>query len=673
MFFAWDPKNKSVAIVGNKHRVRIYNRTGNLLTEFPLASTGDVIAFDWDYEGEFLAILQSRTNIATLYDYSTKKISKLNTEFKKPTFLAWGKTCPILAIGSSKGSLLLYNKLTFRKISIMGKHSKDILFGMWNINDKLALIGKDKLLTISDVNGETENEIQLKTVPKDLQFAKQMSDTKSHANTNVDAISGNITKTMVEDTITMNMEGKTVYMHFLNKPDMPVELAFQNKYGEIVCYTWYGDGYLLAGFSFGFVVSLSSHEKEMGEELNSIRIDHRTIESICVSDKAQLFAVATINFVKIVDLVTWNEITDLMIEFNLDYGIPNKLQFTNDGQILTIATKSGSLMSYLMSAKSLIANYQTSVCFLSSLQQISVCNVLVGNSMKWIIDVPVEPKILGVGPKHVCIGFNNHIWCYVLKKSNHNADNHNKNHNNNNKNKQHNSSSNSSVAEKRLPYELVLQQNYIGEINQILINNTHVVALVCGKCYINNINDANSMIAFPSSSTNVGQNCQINCVALTKMFIICGTQDGNVQQVYLKDLKLVNEVGHTSAIKQVFPNLNGTMYEALGFTIFFDTINCCLVFFFDSYRIIFVDANNSGYLLNSITNVKLAIDRFPSRSAQVFWDGAMSNVFYVFSTDKKVMHTYVYSPQTIKGPTIDYVDATTLKSKHFVPIVKFAF
>ena len=168
-----------------------------------------------------------------------------------------------------------------------------------------------------------------------------MSDT-THASTNIDVASGNITKVMVEDTITMNMEGKTVYMHFLNKPDMPVELAFQNKYGEIVCYTWYGDGYLLAGFSFGFVVSLSSHEKEMGEELNSIRIDHRTIESICVSDTAQIFAVATVNFIKIVDLVTWTELTDLLIEFNLDFTISSFCKLDFDGGMVKAPRKSDS-------------------------------------------------------------------------------------------------------------------------------------------------------------------------------------------------------------------------------------------------------------------------------------------------------------------------------------------
>ena len=37
-------------------------------------------------------------------------------------------------------------------------------------------------------------------------------------------------------------------------------------------YDWFGDGYLLAGFANGFVVAVSSHLKEIGEELQCIRV-----------------------------------------------------------------------------------------------------------------------------------------------------------------------------------------------------------------------------------------------------------------------------------------------------------------------------------------------------------------------------------------------------------------
>jgi WD repeat-containing protein 19 len=43
--------------------------------------------------------------------------------------------------------------------------------------------------------------------------------------------------------------------------------SFQAKYGSIQSYYWYGDGYILIGFSGGFFVAISTHMKEIGQEL----------------------------------------------------------------------------------------------------------------------------------------------------------------------------------------------------------------------------------------------------------------------------------------------------------------------------------------------------------------------------------------------------------------------
>ncbi len=37
------------------------------------------------------------------------------------SFLLWSKTGPLLAVGTSKGNLLIYNQQTSRKIPVLGK------------------------------------------------------------------------------------------------------------------------------------------------------------------------------------------------------------------------------------------------------------------------------------------------------------------------------------------------------------------------------------------------------------------------------------------------------------------------------------------------------------------------------------------------------------------------
>jgi hypothetical protein len=45
-----------------------------------------------------------------------------------------------------------------------------------------------------------------------------------------------------------------------------VILAFQQQYGDIISHAWFGDGYMLVGFSEGYVVAISTLMQEIGEE-----------------------------------------------------------------------------------------------------------------------------------------------------------------------------------------------------------------------------------------------------------------------------------------------------------------------------------------------------------------------------------------------------------------------
>lgn len=67
------------------------------------------------------------------------------------------------------------------------------------------------------------------------------------------------------------MGKRTLYLYNLLDPENPIELAFQQKYGSIVAYKWYGDGYILIGFTAGILIAISTHIKEVGQELFQIK------------------------------------------------------------------------------------------------------------------------------------------------------------------------------------------------------------------------------------------------------------------------------------------------------------------------------------------------------------------------------------------------------------------
>ncbi|KOB78955.1 putative WD repeat domain 19, partial [Operophtera brumata] len=105
----------------------------------------------------------------------------------------------------------------------------------------LVLASEDKSLSINNSDGDTLRVITLRDVPYDLQ---------------------------------------TLYLYNLLNPENPIELAFQQRYGSIVSYKWYGDGYILIGFSAGFVIAISTHIKEVGEELFQVKNHKESLTDI---------------------------------------------------------------------------------------------------------------------------------------------------------------------------------------------------------------------------------------------------------------------------------------------------------------------------------------------------------------------------------------------------------
>ena len=76
---------------------------------------------------------------------------------------------------------------------------------------------------------------------------------------------------------------------------------FKNRYGSIVTHCWFDDGHIMLGFSEGFLVVISTHTDEIGEELHSGRFHRTALTAVAYSPKLKLAAVAGDGGLKIVD------------------------------------------------------------------------------------------------------------------------------------------------------------------------------------------------------------------------------------------------------------------------------------------------------------------------------------------------------------------------------------
>lgn len=76
----------------------------------------------WDGEGDLLGIITDRSPTVIIWDAATHKTSRIDTGVRDTlTLLIWTRTTSkLLAVGTSKGNLLIYDHESQRKIPVLG-------------------------------------------------------------------------------------------------------------------------------------------------------------------------------------------------------------------------------------------------------------------------------------------------------------------------------------------------------------------------------------------------------------------------------------------------------------------------------------------------------------------------------------------------------------------------
>jgi WD repeat-containing protein 19 len=607
--FAWQPDGNYLATAGSNGLVHIFGRTGEQVDEISLSAPGRVLDLQWDRDGSCLAVLQDGNSQMPLWELATKRVAMLETNLKDPTFIAWSKTAPLLAVGTAKGNLMLYDRNQQKKIPVLGKNPKSISCGAWSASGKLALGSDDKTLTISNERGDTEEQTELKHPPFDVQWAKLKSDERGASG--------------VDSTCSINMGGRSLLLYDQEDSDNPLELAFQRKYGEIVEYHWYGDGYIMIGFSSGYLVVVSSHMKEIGSELFSAHFHRERLTSLAYSPVTQRAACAGDSGVKIVDMASWQELPD--DSFDLRDEVTS-MAFTADGQILTIATATGKVHSFLACMPNIHDQHGSRIAYLSSLREISVVDA-VQRPPPTRIEVEVEPAFVALGPSHVAVGMNNAVWFHNVDDGSGGGGG--------------GRGGESAAA----AGGAVCKQEYLSTVAKVQLNHEHAAVLTRdGTLTLQQIEPGaeqgsgrgSERTIFPEGGVG-GASGSERCTdcALTRDFLIYSTSAGCIEFFYLGEwtaldgCKYVHEPGGKGQrvpIKAIYPNSPGT-------------------------RVIFVDANNEGFLFNPRSQDDvMRIPQFPATCVKVMWDTADWGVFV--AVDSAEFATYVYSPLSIHGPEI---------------------
>ena len=333
-------------------------------------------------------------------------------------------------------------------------------------------------------------------------------------------------------------------------------------------------------------------------QLWSGRVHSSSLFGMAYSDSLNRGATAGDGGIKIIDMQggEYKELKGEAISMDTsEEGRPHQIDWSPDGTILTVSTRSGYVYNFLAKMPMIHDHNGTNVAYLSSLREISVVDT-VSRARPQAVPVHMEPTFTALGVGHVAVGMNNRIMYYRYGPDD---------------------------------TDKVGEQDYVGTVESVRLNDKFAAVLSDNQVTLHLIEPVKGggpqRKTFPEREDDGGSYKRTTALALTSHFLVYGTDSGTVEFFYLTEWAMLGgaELRHSCGIKSVYPNAQGT-------------------------RLIVVDENDDGFLYNPVTGDFTPIPEFPANSTQVMWDKSDKNIVMVY--DGGNLHTYVYAPITIRGP-----------------------
>ncbi|CAI9647951.1 WD repeat-containing protein dyf-2 [Caenorhabditis elegans] len=609
----WRPNGHTVAVACANNTVIYYDKKGNVIDA--LNPTGKLIDIAWDKEGDVLAIAVANTGTIYLWDVNSRNTDTVEsgaTSSKElPTCLAWSPSTPTLVIGNNAGNIVVYNHRTSRRIAVMGKHQRSVTQITVTPEDYVISCSDDNTLSVTTLEGTTVSTTTTNGEPTNMDYGSVNG-------------KGGSGVTMVSVVI-----GKKILMlaHY-NALDEPVNLQFQEKYGNIHSYRWFNDGYILIGFDRGYIISISAHNNEIGSELVSFLEYRGYLASIAVSTSFNKLLTIGDNMVKVRDLdelTTVTMLTEIETEKNL-----SEIEVTEDGQLVAVSSQSGVLSIFVTKMPTLAASYNNSICYLTNLTQVTVV-AEVEKKGSSTLELNIEPTVMGLGPLNLAVANNNTVFFYDY-------------HTPAQMQAAQQLQSTQSAAEKPtiVAAEPINRVEYLSTVTNIQLNYMYAAVNFGSRLRLHRIRNSedNVSIEFPEAN----RNATLYSYALTENFLIFTTSNNYIVYFSLSEWAIVSEYRHVVPVRSIFPHPT-------------NVVCCCF------------DDRLEAMIYSAVDD---EVFRLPSVGSSAHYKGAIwetftidKNTFAVF--DSQNIYVFLLSKQHIQGESVIYVSATRLPHA-YVPL-----
>ncbi|XP_016930699.3 WD repeat-containing protein 19 isoform X1 [Drosophila suzukii] len=581
VYFIW--QKALLATTGTDGSVALYNRQGQLVQRIILS--GLCSGFAWDQEGDLLGIITSGSPNITLWDYNSQEKICVETGLRDPlTCILWSKQQQLLAVGTGRGNLAIYNHRSGKRPTpVLGKHSKRITCGAWSAQNLLALGSEDKSFSLSNEDGDTVRVVQLRDAPTDMYFAEMANDER---------IAG-------DNAISMIIGKRTLFLYYLPEPENPTELGFQSRYGSLMQHKWFGDGYILLGFSNGHVVAISTHPKDVGQELWQVKNHKDTLTGLAYCPTLDIVAsCGDDSSIKIHSITNLQE-TERIITVPDHAGV-QMIDWSPDGQLLAVTTNNGTVYIYVTKLPNLFAVSAPRIVLLSSLAEVSIYVYAPDKTKMLPFRLPLEgePTFMAVGPYNFAAGIDKHVWFYDLGKS---------------------------LGEEPRPLS---ERDLPRSVESMKLNADYCAALCPPQLILQAIATDNPnckdklQTVFPTALPNMPSDAVITCFALSQELLIFATDIGHLVFYSLEKWDSCTIYRHSMGIRQLFMDIEGT-------------------------KVIFIDDHSQGYLFLPVVEEALLIPDMPKQCLGCLWDLTQPNIF--ISYDARIVNTHAFVRHSVQG------------------------
>jgi len=498
---AWQSRGGSVLALASKDSVKLWDRSGQLVAE----NSAKQALIAWDSDGQILSIIPSKSQSLTVFMMSNKQAKIIEFDLKDQLVCqAWSKNTNSLAIGTSKGSLILVDFKTDKKVPVLGKHGKKISHAVWSKDNRLALASVDGMVSVNDSKGDLIVSQRLRAEPQDLQFGSMKSDQRSHA----------------PDTISVLQEKRSIFL-WRYEGEEQSELSFQASYGKIISYSWYGDGYLAIAFDTGRLIGVSTHIAEIGTEIFNIQDHSEFCSSMKLTNDGIKLATAGEDSIRVHSVANM-KVTDSIIPIpDETAGGFRAIQWSDNGALIAALSNSGSIYVFLTELTVMGQSCGNKLAYLSSLSEMTLFEP---NSDSKNIKLGMEPSFVGLGPADLCYGFNNKAKFHQLDDG--------------------------SVSEKE----------YVGSVKRVSVGNDYAVGLLSdGRLQLHLIVDdgmtpERSVKIFPDGKSQDGN---IIAAEIRGEMLIYATSGGKLRFFLLDEWTEVNCLDLKKTISAMYSDTSG--------------------------------------------------------------------------------------------------------------------